>query len=302
MRFLVTGASGFIGSALIDKWITDDSCDEIIALSRTPEKLESRFNGRVRVIHSLGQINDQDKIDAVINLAGEPILDKRWSEDRKEKLYDSRINTTDELLKCCRRLVSPPGTLISGSAIGYYGNQKDDRELDEKQEGHPCFAHRLCHDWENKAQQAESMGMRVCLLRTGVVLGRGGVLQRMLPLFRCGLGGPIGSGKQWMSWIDLQDMVNGIDFLLRHETLSGPFNLTAPEPVNNLQFSTTLAQTLRRPAFIRVPAFMLELMLGEGSELLTEGQRVVPEKLQRAGFEFIYPSLKQSLEHVLKAV
>ncbi len=302
MKCLVTGASGFIGSALIEKWLREESVDEIVALSRTPEKLESRFDGAVRAIHSLGQINDQETINAVINLAGEPILDKRWSEDRKKILYDSRINTTDELLKLCERLTTTPGTLISGSAIGYYGNQKDDRELDEQQQGHPCFAHRLCHDWENKALQGETMGIRVCLLRTGVVLGHGGALQRMLPPFRFGLGGPIGSGKQWMSWIDLQDMINGIDFLLRHETLSGAFNLTAPEPVNNRQFTMTLAQALSRPAFFTVPVFMMDLLLGEGSELLTQGQRVVPQKLLQAGFEFRYPRLEMSLENLLKAV
>ncbi|MCW8885403.1 MAG: TIGR01777 family oxidoreductase [Motiliproteus sp.] len=296
MKCLVTGASGFIGSALIDRWLEDESVEKVIALSRSPESLSSRFKGKVAAVGDLKQIADDEAIDCIVNLAGEPILDKRWSEQRKQDLYNSRVGTTEQLLALCRRLKQPPGVLVSGSAIGFYGNQKDDRQLDEQEAGHPCFAHHLCHDWENAALLAEELGIRVCLSRTGVVIGHGGALQRMLLPFRLGLGGPIGHGRQWMSWIDLEDMVNGIDFLVRHETLSGPFNLTAPTPVTNREFSSTLGRSLNRPAFMPMPGMVMELILGEGAELLTEGQRVVPQKLLQAGFEFSYPELQQSLD------
>ncbi|OMH32836.1 TIGR01777 family oxidoreductase [Motiliproteus sp. MSK22-1] len=299
MKCLVTGATGFIGSALIDKWIQSDLVDDIVAVSRTPEKIHHRFNGKVEAISDFSQLADGHGIDAVVNLAGEPILDKRWSEDRKKILYDSRLQITTKLVEFLARSTDKPKVLISGSAIGYYGSQRDNRELTENESWHPCFAHHLCHDWENKAMEAEAEGIRVCLLRTGVVLGNGGALARMLPPFRLGLGGPVGHGRQWFSWIDLEDMVCGIDFLLHRETLTGPFNLTAPNPVSNKEFSQALGEALKRPAVLPMPAVIMRMLLGEGAELLVEGQRVVPEKLLQAGFEFHYPELKQSLTHYL---
>ncbi len=300
MKCLVTGATGFIGSALISKWLENESVDEVIALTRSPKKITERFDQRVTPVESLSAVDAGTTIDAVINLAGEPILDKRWSAARKQQLYQSRLQTTEAVLALLSRLTTKPDVLISGSAIGYYGSQQDDRELNEKEEGLACFAHRLCRDWENKALEAEREGVRVCLIRTGVVLGHGGALAKMLPPFRLGLGGPIGHGRQWMSWIDLEDQLNAIDYLLRHQTLSGPFNLTAPLPVTNREFSKTLGKLLQRPAVLPVPALVLRLMLGEGAELLVEGQRVVPEKLLGAGFEFRYPQLQDSLVRWLR--
>ena len=299
MKCLVTGATGFIGSALIDKWIQGDLVDEIVALSRTPEKIHHRFNGKVEAISDFSQLEDDHGIDAVVNLAGEPILDKRWSEARKKILYDSRLDITTRLVEFLASSSYKPKVLISGSAIGYYGSQRDNRELTENESWHPCFAHHLCHDWENKAMEAETEGIRVCLIRTGVVLGNGGALARMLAPFRLGLGGPIGHGKQWFSWIDLDDMISGIDFLLHRETLTGPFNFTAPNPVSNKDFSQALGDTLKRPAVLPMPAIIMQMLLGEGAELLVEGQRVVPEKLLHAGFEFHYPEVNQSLSHHL---
>lgn len=298
MAKLVTGATGFIGSALIDSWLEQDPDQEILGLTRNPQALQQRFKGKVTPVTSLDDINNEQALSVIVNLAGEPILDKRWTEERKHLLYDSRINITTELVGLIKRLEQPPEVFISGSAIGYYGNQQDDLQLDELQEGHPSFSHQLCHDWENVALQVEEV-TRVCLVRTGIVLGPGGALGKMLPPFKMGLGGPIASGDQWMSWIDLTDMIAGINYLIQHQTLQGPFNLTAPEPVSNRDFTKSLAKTLHRPAFFLMPAFVLQLMLGEGAELLVEGQRVVPAKLLEAGYEFQYPTLDASLAHWL---
>ncbi len=299
MKCLVTGASGFIGSALIDKWLTEQSDYQITGLSRKPARLKRRFNGRIGTVSSLSELDADSEFEVVVNLAGEPILDRRWSEQRKQQLYDSRIGVTEQLLAALDRSGGLPRVMISGSAIGFYGSQWDDRCLNEREQGSPCFAHSLCRDWEHKALEAEPKGVRVCLLRTGVVIGNGGALARMLPPFRFGLGGPIGHGRQWMSWIDLEDMICAIDFLVRHETLAGPFNLTAPTPVTNREFSQALGKQLRRPAVITMPATAMRLLLGEGAELLVEGQRVVPERLLQAGFNFRYPQLSDSLQHWL---
>lgn len=308
MNVLMTGGTGFIGTALLEYWnkhagaatqAQQPSVTRVYVLSRTPDKVRSFDTLQVVPLASLDELAADTELQGVINLAGAPILDKRWSEARKQLLYDSRLEATDALLRLFERLEKRPDAFISGSAVGFYGNQSDDRFLTEQEEGRPCFAHKLCHDWENKALLAEEQGIRVCLLRTGIVIGPGGALDKMLLPFKLGLGGPIGNGRQWMSWIDLADMVRGIDFLLHHRTLAGPFNMTAPEPVTNRTFSKTLAAHLHRPCLLPMPAWALQLMLGEGAELLTEGQRVLPEHLLEAGYEFHYPTLDDAFKHWL---
>ncbi len=297
MKLLITGASGFIGSALIRQLLDKDN--QIIGLSRKPEQLKKLFLGvdsqKFRAIGQLSEIGDDEAIDAIVNLAGEPILDRRWSKARKQVLYNSRLETTAAVIELIERLNHKPSVLVSGSAIGFYGSWPGDRVLSEHSEGRPGFTHKLCSDWENKALDAERLGVRVCLLRTGVVIGHGGALKRMLTPFRFGLGGPVGSGQQWFSWVQLEDMVAIILFLIDHQVLSGAFNATAPEPVTNAVFSKTLGRVLGRPALIRMPALVLQLLLGEGAELLCEGQRVVPSRLLEAGFEFKAPSIEAAI-------
>ncbi len=297
MKLLITGASGFIGSALIRQLLDKDN--QIIGLSRKPEQLKKLFLGvdsqKFRAIGHLSEIGDDETIDAIVNLAGEPILDRRWSKARKQVLYNSRLETTAAVIELIERLNHKPSVLVSGSAIGFYGSWPGDRVLSEHSEGRPGFTHKLCSDWENKALDAERLGVRVCLLRTGVVIGHGGALKRMLTPFRFGLGGPVGSGQQWFSWVQLEDMVAIILFLIDHQVLSGAFNATAPEPVTNAVFSKTLGRVLGRPALIRMPALVLQLLLGEGAELLCEGQRVVPSRLLEAGFEFKAPSIEAAI-------
>ncbi|WP_207063098.1 TIGR01777 family oxidoreductase [Motiliproteus sp. SC1-56] len=296
---LVTGATGFIGSHLIDSLLADGH--DVWGVSRSPSKLKKRWGKGVRALDSLQQVPESQPIDVIFNLAGAPILDRRWSEARKQELYDSRLKTTEAVLGLIERLSGPAPTLISGSAVGFYGSQVDDLKRGEGAQPSHCFAHKLCHDWEQKALQAENLGARVCLSRTGIVLGGdGGALKRMLLPFKLGLGGPIGSGKQWFSWIHIDDMVAVLRFLMERETLAGAFNATAPEPVTNEVFTRELAARLKRPALFRVPAPVLNLLLGEGAELLVEGQRVVPARLEEAGFEFRYRTLERALAAAVK--
>ncbi|KEA62384.1 Cell division inhibitor [Marinobacterium lacunae] len=294
MRVLITGGTGFIGRQLVKALLTRG--DSVGVLSRRPES--AKLDSRVQLYSELPQV--QGHVDAVVNLAGAPIADRRWSEKRKALLMESRITLTEQLVEWMRGAVQPPAVLISGSAIGYYGSQGD-RELDEKAATKGGFAHDLCALWEAQAMKAAEFGVRVCCIRTGVVLGPGGgALAKMLPAFRLGLGGAMGTGRQWMAWIHRDDEVAAILHLLDHNTLSGAFNLTAPSPVTNEEFSKTLASVLNRPAFFRVPAVVLELMMGEASELVLKGQRVVPTRLLESGFRFRYTSLKEALTQVVK--
>ncbi|WP_417585203.1 TIGR01777 family oxidoreductase [Nitrincola sp.] len=287
MRVLITGGTGFIGQALVKA--LKSRGDEVLILSRSPAN-------DPEIVTSLEQI--QQPVDAVVNLAGAGIVDKRWTEERKQLLRVSRIDTTAKLLQWIGQQTPRPTVLVSGSAIGYYGSQTS-QTLAEEAEPVDGFTHQLCADWEAEASKATELGVRVCLIRTGVVLGVGGALQKMLPPFRLGLGGPIASGQQWMSWIHLDDEVRAILWLLDKPTLQGAFNLTAPEPVTNAEFSATLGKVLHRPAFFPLPGFVLKLMLGEASELLLQGQRVVPVQLQDSGFEFRYPALPSALKQLL---
>lgn len=292
MRVLITGGSGFIGRHLAQALLARG--DDVEVITRYPETLQ--LDPRVGAWREPEQLTG--RIDAVVNLAGAPIA-KRWSSAYRQVLRDSRIRFTATLVEWMGRLEVLPRVLISGSAIGYYGSQGD-RELDEQAEPREGFTHQLCADWEREAQAAESLGVRVCTLRTGLVLGAdGGALEKMLPPFRLGLGGPIGSGRQWISWIHMADEVGAILHLLDHEQLRGPFNLTAPHPCTNATFSRTLGQVLGRPAFCRVPAPLMRLLLGEASELVLKGQRVMPLRLLESGYAFRYSTLEAALAQVL---
>ena len=299
MKVLISGGTGFIGQALVPRLI--EYTHEPIIWTRTEAKARKLFGDEVRVITSLEQIQDDEVIDGIINLAGEGIADQRWSEPRKTLLRSSRVDTTSALISLIQRLNRTPEVLISGSAIGYYGAQDGDQPLSESGEVTDGFTHQLCADWEHTALQAEAEGVRVCLVRTGVVLGKnGGALEKMLPPFRLGLGGPVGNGEQWMSWIHIEDEVEVLCMMLTHTLFTGPYNLTAPGAVTNAEFTRQLAATLHRPAWFRIPAFVLDMMLGEGSELLLKGQRVYPTRLEEAGYKFAFPELDVSLRQVLE--
>jgi len=293
-RVLITGGSGFIGSRLVPVLLSKGY--DVTVFTRDPNKTAKHFNDAVSVVGDFDALNDADAFDIVINLAGQGIADKRWSQGIKKQIWDSRINTTKNLIRYLQRSSKKPELLISGSAIGYYGIRGDE-PLDEQAVGDASFSSKLCLAWEEEAQRAEALGIRTCFLRTGIVLGKnGGALSRMLPAFKMYLGGPMGSSKQWMSWIHINDLIGIILHVINNKGIKGAINATAPNPVSNKVFSSTLGRVLKKPAILTMPAIVLKLMLGEmAEELLLSGQRVMPEKMLDAGYSFQYTELEGAL-------
>ncbi len=296
MNVFITGGTGFVGSAL-SQTLAGRS-DQLTVLTRNAGNAQRRVGVPINAVESLADAN-LPSMDAVVNLAGLPIADRRWSEKRKRALYASRVDLTNQLVDTLAEQEKPPKVLVSASAIGFYGDGGDSL-LDEQSRPHPDFSHDLCAAWEAAALRGEKLGMRVCIIRIGLVMGPGGgMLRRMLPAFKLGMGGRMGSGQQWMSWVSLQDLVQMIVYLMDHATLQGIFNGTAPNPVRNSEFTSELASVLGRPAKIPVPAPALKLALGEMSQLMLEGQRVIPARLQQAGFAFSHPTLREALLYSL---
>ncbi|MEQ9888180.1 TIGR01777 family oxidoreductase [Pectobacterium zantedeschiae] len=298
MQLLITGGTGLIGRHLIQR--LQLLSHHITVLTRDPERARGVLGNQVEYWSTLSNITSLNDFDGVINLAGEPIADKRWTSQQKQRLAQSRWSITEQLATLIKASSEPPAVFISGSAVGYYGDQgealvtEDESPVDE-------FTHHLCARWEALARSAESDKTRVCLLRTGIVLSaQGGALAKMLPIFRLGLGGPMGSGRQYMPWIHIDDMVNGIIYLLDQPILRGPFNMVAPYPVHNEQFSAMLAHVLDRPGFVRAPAFAIKLLMGEASTLVLGGQRAIPQRLEDAGFGFRFFELEEALQDVVK--
>lgn len=298
MQILVTGGTGFIGRSLC-RHLSERGHGLTVLSRQAPDTVRRLCGETVMPVAGIDSLSPQAGFDAVVNLAGEPIADKRWTEARKRLLWESRIGLTSELVDYIARAETKPQILVSGSAVGYYGN-RGDTLLDEESAGGDDFGHRLCAAWEEAASQAAGHGVRVCVLRTGLVVGRnGGFLQRMLPLFRRGLGGRIGDGRQWMSWIHIDDHVAVTEYLIGNARMEGAFNATAPNPVTNREFTECLARLLNRPAPLPVPAFTLRLALGEMAELLLGGQRVIPKRLQQEPFRFRYEHLEDALRDAL---
>jgi uncharacterized protein (TIGR01777 family) len=248
---------------------------------------------------SLDEWQANQTFDAVINLAGEPIVDARWTAQRKQVLWDSRVSLTKSLVQCIAAARHKPRVLLSGSAIGYYGN-RGDAVLDESAAAGEDFAAMLCKAWEEAALDAEKSGVRVCLLRTGLVLSRhNGLLGRMLLPFRLGLGARLGDGNQWMSWVHIDDYVGMLLSFLVNSRANGPYNMTAPQPATNKEFTETLAKALHRPAPFIMPAMLLKPVMGERACLLLEGQKVVPGKMTAEGFRFSYTYLADALHDLI---
>jgi len=297
MNILITGGTGFIGGALVKSLIEQGHA--VTVLSRSPEKVAKTCGAGINALGSLAQLKAEDSYQIIINLAGAPIVDARWSEARKQLIRASRIDLTEHLITCIARMTVKPDLLISGSAIGYYGDQGD-TVLTEQSTPYEDFSQQLCTDWEAAAKQAEQFGVRVCLIRTGLVVANGGgFLQRMLLPFRLGLGGRLGDGRQWMSWIHRQDWINIALTMIADLTMQGAYNATAPTPVTNTEFTRILAQCLKRPALLPVPAWLLKILLGEMSQLVLGSQRVLPERLLAQGFKFQYDDLATALNEAL---
>ncbi|MDE1513446.1 TIGR01777 family protein [Vibrio sp. HDW18] len=304
MRILITGGSGFIGSQLIKML----SGHQLLVLTRDITKAHAHFSAlgvlpkaraNLTLLDSLDSLADFNQIDAVINLAGEPIADRRWTTAQKQRITDSRLNITEQLVAKIHASTQPPRVLLSGSAVGWYGDQQQ-HAFDEQLHVHSQhFSHQVCQQWEQLALKAQSNQTRVCLLRTGIVLARhGGALKKMLPAYRLGLGGPIADGQQYLPWIHMQDMLRAILFLLETEHAQGAYNLCAPHPVPNAQFSLTLANTLQRPHLLTIPRWLIQLLMGEASELLLDSQRAKPKKLTDLGFQFNYCRIESALQQL----
>lgn len=314
MKIVIAGGTGFIGQALTRALL--DGGHEVAVFTRTGA---SRLPPGVKAVRwpadnwpedgsaGAGGLSSQAPwmeslmgAEAVVNLAGESIAAKRWTPEQKQRIRDSRVKSTRTLADALERLSHPPRILVSGSAVGYYGPGGDE-ELDETAPPGNDFLSRVCREWECEAKRAEALGGRVVLLRTGLVLGpNGGALPKMLLPFRLFAGGPVGSGRQWMPWIHLDDLISLIRCVLENDQARGPVNGTAPAPVTNREFSRTLGQVLRRPSWLPAPAFALRLILGEMAEaLLLSGQRAVPKKALELGFGFQYPELEPALRNIL---
>ncbi len=307
MKVLLTGGTGLIGSRLIQRLL--DRGDKVVLLTRRPDATRKKWGEQLEVVEGdpskPGTWEDRlVECDGVVNLVGEGIFNKRWSAEFKEILRKSRIESTRNvataMAKNPRRADGSPKVLVSGSAIGYYGPHGEE-ELDESTPPAQDFMGKLCIDWENAASPAVAAGVRVAFLRTGVVLdAQGGALSQMLPPFKMFVGGPVGSGRQYMSWIHHEDLVGIILFVLDHANASGPFNGTAPHPVTNRDFSTALGKVLSRPSFFPTPGFMLSLMLGEVSNVVTKGQRVAPKQALKHGYRFRFTEVEAALADLLK--
>jgi len=293
-RILITGGTGFIGHVLCREMLTRSY--ELTVLSRQPEDKVRALCGKVDVISDLESLRSHSGYEAVINLAGEGIAEKRWTDERKQTLRDSRIGLTNNLTEIIASWAKPPEVLVSGSAVGFYGDQGGTL-VTEETPPHDEFSHRLCKDWEDAAVKLKSLPVRVCLSRTGVVAGPGGgFLQRMVLPFKLGLGGRLGDGHQYMPWVHRDDVVAALIWMLETPEASGAYNVVSPNPATNREFTRCLASVLKRPAIFPAPAPVLKVALGEMSRLLLTGQRAVPARLTDSGFRFSYPALEMALE------
>jgi len=300
MKIFVTGATGFVGRRLVERFTEEGHQTTILTRRENPQK------DLPRGVTILGgdptQKGDwQNEVanqDVIINLAGASIF-ARWTEESKRRIRDSRILTTRHLIAAMKR--NRPHTLVSASGVGYYGGLSGDEMLTEDSPPGSGFLAQLSRDWEEEAGRAEEKGVRVICTRFGVVLGEnGGALGQMIPLFKKFLGGPLGSGNQWFSWIHREDLAAAFLFLLDHSEISGPVNLTSPNPVRNKELAEALGEVLGRPSFLAVPGFLLKWVLGEFGSMLLEGQRVIPQKLMKKGFPFQYPGIRSALTQIVR--
>lgn len=295
MNILITGATGFIGAQYIKRF----SHHHFTALCRNTEAGARMLPSYVTCISDLSTLQNLDSFDAIINLAGEPIADKRWTTKQKNVISQSRWHITQQLVDLIKRSDKPPAVFISGSAIGYYGDGGAHKLTEDSIPTQADFANSLCKRWEDIAMEAKS-DCRVIILRTGIVLGtQGGALAKMLLPFKLGFGGRIGNGNQMMSWIHQSDAINAIEFLLNQPNARGPFNITAPKPVSNNCFTQILAKALHRKAMLPLPANVLTWLMGESASLLLGSQNVYPAKLLQGEFKFEYEDLTSALDDLL---
>ncbi|EMO86235.1 TIGR01777 family oxidoreductase [Leptospira santarosai] len=302
MNIGIAGGTGLVGRALALRLL--EAGHAVRIFSRSSE-VPIFFRNRKNLEIAGGDFPKPERLeglDGIVNLAGAPIVGVRWTKKVKEEIRSSRVNYTENLVSSISKITgTPPKVFIQGSAIGYYGSFENETvDFSESSAPGTDDLASLCVDWETASEPLTKLGIRLVPIRIGIVLSPyGGALKKMLSPFRLGLGGPIGSGRQFFSWIHIEDMIGAIVYLLENPNLSGAFNLAAPNPVNNEVFSKTLAHILKRPAFFRVPATILKILYQEGAEVILKGQKVVPERLQKSGFTFLYPKLDAALRNLL---
>lgn len=302
MRVAITGATGLIGRPLCSSLI--ERGYDLIILTRTPDRARRLFPSATISGWDVGTgpapARDLQGLDGIIHLAGSPVASKRWTPQQKALIRISRVDGTHHLIQALRHCSPPPGVLLNSSAVGFYGDRNSE-VLDESSPPGTGFMADVCRRWEGEAEVARTLGVRVVLLRTGMVLARqGGALPRMIPPFKWFVGGPLGSGKQWISWIHIKDVVESMIFLLENQQAQGAFNLTAPSPATNAELSRALGKTLGRPSIFKVPAFVLRLLLGEmAKELLLVSQRVQPRGLLSLNYPFQFSRLEDALQDLL---
>ena len=299
MRVLITGASGLIGKAL-QKSFAEKGYEMLLASRSEPKDARSvQWNPDSGFADAA--LEKLEGLDGVIHLAGESISAIRWTDEKKKAIRDSRVFGTRSMIEAFDKLERKPTTFISGAAIGYYGDRGDE-VLTESSPAGKTFLADISKEWEAESRRAEDLGIRTVLLRTGIVLSKdGGALTTMMMPFKLGVGGVVGSGKQWMSWISLDDVVAIINFALENESVRGAINVVAPNPVTNEEFTKTLGTVLYRPTFLPLPEFAVHMVFGEmGDALLLDSTRVAPKRLLDAGYEFKFTDLKAALEHAVK--
>ncbi|WP_373536649.1 TIGR01777 family oxidoreductase [Microcoleus sp.] len=305
MKVAIAGATGFVGSRLVEKLQADG--DRVVVLSRDAAKAgrvfpASAYPNLEVVAYTPAESGDwQNSIagcDAVVNLAGVPIAEEKWTPARQQAILDSRKLTTEKLVEAIVNANPKPSVFVSASAIGYYGTSET-AEFDENSPAGNDFLATVCKEWETAAQPAKNADTRLAILRLGIVLGMGGALAKMLPPFKLFAGGPIGTGKQWFSWVHREDVVDLILYALQNSQVEGVLNATAPNPVRMNELCQTLGEVLNRPSWLPVPSFALELLLGDGAKVVLEGQKVLPKQTLASGFQYQYPTLKLALEEIL---
>jgi hypothetical protein len=295
MRILITGASGFIGSELVS--FLSHQGNEVIKLLRSGSKTESREVIQADLEKNQIRLEDLENFDVIIHLSGENITNKKWTEKQKKKIYDSRVLATSNLANAVANLVEPPKLFISASAIGYYGDRPDEYINETSVSVKGDFLSDTCQAWEQATQILSDKGIRTINARFGLAIGaRGGLVKKLKPLFNFGFGGVIGSGKQLMSWIAIDDLVYAINYIIHNESITGPVNFTSPKSISNLEFTHAFAKSLSRPVFMSIPSFALKLMFGEMADsLLLASCRAKPNKLTENGYEFANPEIHGAL-------
>ncbi|HMQ02978.1 MAG TPA: TIGR01777 family oxidoreductase [Pyrinomonadaceae bacterium] len=295
MKVLITGASGLIGKALQASF--KERGYEMMLASRSEPKDDQHIRWNSETGFADEDLKRLDGIDAAVHLAGENIAGLRWTDEKKKAIRDSRVFGTRTMIEACARLDQKPKTFIAGSAIGFYGDRGDE-EMTEASPAGNTFLAETCKEWEAESRRAEDLGIRTVLLRTGIVLSKdGGALATMLTPFKFGVGGVVGSGKQWMSWISLDDVVGAINFAIENDKIRGAVNVVAPSPATNEEFTKTLGSVLYRPTILPLPEFAVHMVFGEmGDALLLDSTKVMPKRLKDAGYKFKYTDLKAALE------